>query len=136
MSNFNNVVLLGNLVANPELVSVGSSQVAKFRLAVSRKFTTKEGEKRDDTLYIDCEMWGVRASALEKYVSKGDPILVHGYLKQDSWQTKEGQSRTKILVSVQDFEFISTRGRSENQEAPQARQYANAQSLDEQDIPF
>lgn len=136
MSNFNNVVLLGNLVADPELVSVGSSQVGKFRLAVSRKFTTKEGEKRDDTLYIDCEMWGARASALQKYVSKGDPILVHGYLKQDSWQTKDGQSRTKILVSVQDFEFISTRGRSENQDSAKSSQYAEAKSLDAQDIPF
>jgi single-strand DNA-binding protein len=78
-------------------------------MAVNRKFTTKSGDKRDETLYIDCEMWGKRAGVINQYLSKGDPILVTGFLKQDTWETEGGDKRSKIYVSVQDFEFISTK---------------------------
>lgn len=133
MANFNNVVLLGNLVADPELKDVGDSKVSKFRLAVNRKYTTKGGEKRDDTLYIDCEMWGPRGEALKKYTKKGEPILVHGFLKQESWQNKDGENRSKILVSIQDFEFISSRSnKSEGTNGEATEKVA----LSSEDIPF
>ena len=110
MANFNNVTLVGNLVADPEHKEISEGNpVCKFRLAINRKFTTKGGEKKSDTLYIDCEMWGKRADAVNKYLKKGDPMLVNGYLKQDTWETKDGEYRSKILVSVQDFEFIGGR---------------------------
>ena len=113
MANFNNVTLLGNMVADAESKEISQGNpVCKFRLAVNRKFTTKSGDKKSDTLYIDCEMWGKRAEAIQKYTKKGDPLLVNGFLKQDSWETKDGEYRSKILVSVQDFEFISTKGGS------------------------
>jgi single-strand DNA-binding protein len=110
MANFNNVTLMGNLVDNVDCKEIGdSNSVGKFRLAVNRSYVTKGGEKRTETLFIDCEIWGRRADALKKYTSKGDPLLINGYLKQDVWETEDGGKRSKILVSVQDFEFISTK---------------------------
>ena len=129
MANFNNVTLLGNMVADAECKEISQGNpVSKFRLAVNRKFTTKSGEKKSDTLYIDCEMWGKRAEAISKYTKKGDPILVNGYLKQDNWESKEGEKRSKILVSVQDFEFISTRDGSQTTTAKSEPQL--------EDVPF
>lgn len=133
MANFNNVTLLGNLVADVELKEISENNpVGKFRLAVNRKYNTKSGEKRSDTLYIDCEMWGQRANALSKYTKKGDPLLINGYLKQDTWETKDGEKRSKILASVQDFEFISTKGQSDSGTTtkPESKQ------PDMADVPF
>ncbi len=111
MADFNNVTLVGNLVADPEKKEISEGNpVCKFRLAVNRKFTTKSGEKKADALYIDCEMWGKRAEVVDKYLKKGDPMLVNGFLKQDTWESKDGEYRSKILVSVQDFEFIGSKG--------------------------
>jgi len=135
MANFNNVTLLGNLVADPELKEISDANpVSKFRLAVNRKFTTKSGDKKSDTLYIDCEMWGKRAEALQKYTKKGDPLLVNGFLKQDTWETKDGEYRSKILVSVQDFEFISTKGSSSSDESAGASPAKSEPQLE--DVPF
>ena len=133
MANFNNVTLLGNMVADAESKEISQGNpVCKFRLAVNRKFTTKSGDKKSDTLYIDCEMWGKRAEAIQKYTKKGDPLLVNGFLKQDSWESKDVEYRSKILVSVQDFEFISTKGGSSDSGATTAAK--SEPKLDE--VPF
>jgi len=133
MANFNNVVLLGNLVADPETKDLNeNSSVTKFRMAVNRKYTTKSGEKKDDTIYIDCELWGARGKALQKYTSKGEAVLVNGFLKQESWQTKEGENRSKFVVSVQDFEFISSKD-SNKSVSKNTKQEA---SISSDDVPF
>ena len=133
MANFNNVTLLGNLVADVELKEISDNNtVGKFRLAVNRKYNTKSGEKRSDTLYIDCEMWGQRANALSKYTKKGDPLLVNGYLKQETWESKEGEKRSKILASVQEFEFISNKGQSESGDMAMSE----SKQADMADVPF
>ena len=131
MANFNSVTLLGNLVADVETKEISENNpVGKFRLAVNRKYNTKSGEKKSDTLYIDCEMWGQRVKALAKYTKKGDPLLINGYLKQDTWESKEGEKRSKILASVQDFEFISNKGDSD------ATTNTEAKQADMADVPF
>ena len=141
MANFNKVIVAANLVSDPELKTVGDSNVVRFRVAINRKFTTKSGEKKEESTYIDCEMWGPRAAIISEYLAKGDPILIEGHLKQESWDTKDGEKRSKIIVSIQDFEFMSAKkggnSQAQNQE-PQAKtqQPKKKQSMDLEDIPF
>lgn len=144
MSNFNKVVLVGNLVSDPELKEIGdNNSVVRFRMAINRRYTTKSGEKKEETTYIDCEMWGARAGVISEYVKKADPILVEGHLKQENWENKDGEKRSKILVSIEDFEFLSRRGGGggeEQKEEPRASQKTsskvNKNQSDLQDIPF
>jgi single-strand DNA-binding protein len=109
MANYNKVILAANLVSDPELKNVGDSNVVRFRVAINRKFTTKSGEKKEESTYIDCEMWGARASIISEYMTKGDPILIDGILKQENWETKDGEKRSKHIISIQDFEFMSNK---------------------------
>jgi len=144
MSNFNKVVLVGNLVTDPELKEIGdNNSVVRFRMAINRRYTTKSGEKKEDTTYIDCEMWGPRAGVIAEYVKKADPILVEGHLKQENWENKDGEKRSKILVSIEDFEFLQRRS-SEQKESSEkstvktSKKIGSSKSSEKnlEDIPF
>jgi single-strand DNA-binding protein len=144
MSNFNKVVLVGNLVTEPELKEIGdNNSVVRFRMAINRRYTTKSGEKKEDTTYIDCEMWGPRAGVIAEYVKKADPILVEGHLKQENWENKDGEKRSKILVSIEDFEFLQRRtseqkDSSEKSTVKTSKKIGSSKSSEKnlEDIPF
>jgi len=108
----NLVVLRGNLVRDPEVRVVEGSggrktSVANFSIAVSRSFKKADGERQKETIFVDCEAWDTGAETLGKYVVKGDPILVRGSLKSDSWTDKEsGNKRSRMKVRVEQFDRL------------------------------
>ena len=111
MANFNKVLLVGNLTRDPELKSTPSNQsVAQIGLAVNRNYQTKDGEKREETTFVDCEAWGRTAEVMCQYLAKGRPVLVEGRLKLDQWQDKDGNNRSKLKVVIENFQFLGGRG--------------------------
>ena len=111
MANFNKVLLVGNLTRDPELKHTPSNQaVAQIGLAVNRQFNTKDGEKREETTFVDCEAWGRTAEVMSQYLAKGRPVLVEGRLKLDQWQDKDGNNRSKLKVVIENFQFLGGRG--------------------------
>lgn len=108
----NKVFLRGNLVRNPETRTIKMSndketKVTNFTVAVSRVFQKSNGEKDKDVTYIMCEAWDTGAEAISKHFVKGDPILIEGSLKTESWE-KDGQKRSIMKVRVASFERFST----------------------------
>ena len=144
MSNYNKVLLMGRLTRDVELRHTQSNQaVANIGLAINRRWTSKEGEKKEDTTFVDCEAWGRTAEVMEKYLSKGRPVFVEGRLRLDQWQDKEGQNRSKLKVVIDNFQFIDSRGgegeRSEVRAGAGAAQGGGGdahQPINEDDIPF
>lgn len=105
--NFNKVILGGRLTRDVEVKDIGNDmKVAKFTVASSRPFKTGDGEQKEDVVFLDCELFGSRADVLAKYTSKGSQLLVEGRLKQDNWEDNEGNKRNKILLRVEDFQFV------------------------------
>ncbi|MEL6796778.1 MAG: single-stranded DNA-binding protein, partial [Planctomycetota bacterium] len=110
---------------------------------------TSSGEDREETTFVDCEVWGRTAEVMSQYLSKGRPVFIEGRLKLDSWQDKnDGSNRSKLKVVVENFQFIDSRGegggsgggggggggsRAPRQQAP-ADNYGEPVSSD--DIPF
>jgi single-strand DNA-binding protein len=150
MANYKKVLLMGRLTRDIELRHTPSNQaVANIGLAVNHYYTTRDGEKREDTAFVDCEAWGRQAEVMSQYLSKGRPVFVEGRLKLDQWQDKDGGNRSKLKVVIEDFQFIDSRGDGEG--AP-ARAAAGAsagasapapsggggghQPINEDDIPF
>lgn len=120
MASFNKVILLGNLTRDPELrYTPSGSPVCSFDLAVDRSYTTQAGERRDEVCYITVVVWGKQAEACAEYLTKGRPTLVEGRLTQRSWETPEGQKRTKHEVVAERVQFLgSRRGAPPEEEAP------------------
>ncbi|MBL6918878.1 MAG: single-stranded DNA-binding protein [Puniceicoccaceae bacterium] len=113
MASFNKVILMGNLTRDPETrVTATGLTICKFGLAINRVFTTKDGERKEETTFVDVDAFGKQAEVITKYIRKGDPLFIEGRLKFDQWEANDGQKRSKLGVVLDKFEFIG--GRSEN----------------------
>ena len=113
MASFNKVILMGNLTRDPETrVTTTGLTICKFGLAVNRVFTTKDGVRKEETTFVDVDAFDKQAEVITKYVHKGDPLFIEGRLKFEQWEANDGQKRSKLVVYLEKFEFISNR--SEN----------------------
>ena len=120
MASFNQVILLGNLTRDVELKHTPSNQaVANIGLAMNRQYQTKDGERREETTFVDCEAWGRQAEVMAQYLSKGRPVFVQGRLKLDTWQDQQGQNRSKLKVVIENFQFVGGREGGGGGGAPQ-----------------
>ncbi|MBI2896495.1 MAG: single-stranded DNA-binding protein [Deltaproteobacteria bacterium] len=98
----NKVLLIGNLGADPELSYTQSSQaILKLRLATNESFTNKAGERQERTEWHRIVIWGKRAEALGKFLTKGKQLYVEGRMQTRSWEDKEGQKRytTEVVAT-------------------------------------
>ena len=106
MSNFNQVILMGNFTRDPQLsYTTTQTPVVEFGLAVNRKFKKADESMGEEVLFIECQCFGKRAEVISKHFSKGSPILVVGRLKLDTWE-KDDVQQSRIRVIVERFEFI------------------------------
>ncbi len=143
MASFNKVLLMGNLTRDIELKYTPSNQaVANIGLAVNRRFKSRDGEAREETVFVDCEAWGRTAEVMNQYLNKGRPVFIEGRLKLDQWQDKDGSNRSKLRVVVENFQFIDSRGGPGGQDpvgsssAPGRTGQPNHEPIPEDDIPF
>jgi single-strand DNA-binding protein len=128
MANFNRVILLGNLTRDPELrYTPNNAPVCSFDLAVNRSYTTQAGERREEVCFITIVAWGKQAETCAEYLSKGRPALVEGRLTQRSWETPEGQKRSKHEVVADRVQFLGGRKGAEGETVP---------SPGEEEVPF
>jgi len=107
MANYNKVMLMGNLTRDPQL-SYTPNQLAivDFGLAVNRKWKGQDGSQRDETCFVDCTAFGKTAETINKYLSKGRPVFIEGRLTFDSWTGQDGTKRSKLKVTVENFQFL------------------------------
>ena len=103
---FNKVVLVGNLTRDIELrYTTSGSAIGNSGIAVTRKFNTN-GEKREETCFIDISFFGKSAEIANQYLSKGSKLLVEGRLKFDQWTDNNGQNRSKHSIVVENMEML------------------------------
>ena len=116
MSSFNCVILLGNVTRDVELsYTPRGTAVAKFGLAMNRKFKTENGELRDEVCFVECEAFGRSAENLAQFVKRGSPLHVQGRLRFSQWDDKQtGQKRQKLSVICETFQFLNS-GNRENE---------------------
>lgn len=105
--NVNKVFLMGNLTRDVEMRALPSGMsVGSFGIAVNERFKDRDGNWQERANFVDCEIFGARAEAFAKYLSKGSPVFLEGRLRLDQWQDKEGNNRSKLKVVVEDFQFV------------------------------
>jgi single-strand DNA-binding protein len=118
--------------------------VANLGLAVNRVYTDRQsGEKKEEVCFVDLEAWGKTAETMNEYLQKGRPVFVEGRLRQQRWETDDGQNRSKHVVVVDGFKFIDSRQDAGEQggygqpadSAPQTS-VSEAPPTTEDDIPF
>ena len=150
--SINTCTISGNLTRDPELRATASgTEILGFSVAVNdRRRNPQTGEWEDHPNFIDCTMFGSRASALANILHKGSGVTVQGKLRWSQWE-RDGQKRSKIEVIVDELEFMSSRnsdsssyggGMGGGYSAPAAAPVVAAPVVDasssvyDEDIPF
>lgn len=106
----NRVMLLGNLGADPELRSTNSGEsVLRLRLATNERYLDRDKNWQDRTEWHSVVVWGKRAEALHRILSKGSNLFIEGSLRTSSYDDKEGVKRYKTEIVAK--EIILTGGK-------------------------
>src|SRR4030095_10050413 len=107
----NRVLLLGNLGADPELrVTSGGQSVLKLRLATSETYLDKNRVRQERTEWHSVVVWGKRAEALSKFLTKGSRLFVEGGLRPSSYDDKEGNKKYRTDVVAQNIILAGSGG--------------------------
>ena len=119
MANLNKVFLIGNLTRDPELrYTPSGTPVTEFGLAINNTRTGKDGQKHEDTVFVDITLWARQAEVASEYLSKGKPVLIEGRLQFDQWEGKDGQKRSKLRVVGERMQMLGSRGDASGRQAP------------------
>ena len=128
--SINSVAISGNLGRDAELRATKSGmQVLGFSVCVNTR--VKRGDSWEDKPnWVEVTIFGKRAEAVAKYLAKGTHVTIHGRLSQSTWETKDGQKRSRLEVIADDIDFS---GGARSDSAPAAEP---EQDYYDEDVPF
>ena len=108
MANLNKVMLIGNLTRDPELrYTPKGTAVAELGMAINRVWSNDQGQRQEDTTFVDVTLWGRQAELAQQYLGKGRPVYIEGRLQMDTWEDKNtGQKRSKLKVVGENMQFL------------------------------
>lgn len=144
MADLNKVMLLGRLTRDPEVrYTPKGTAVGDLGLAINNRFKAQDGSWKEETTYVDVEVWGRQAETAKEYLSKGREVFVEGELKLDQWE-QDGQKKSKLKVRGMRVQFIGGREgggsrpqrSSDSQGPPPPRDEDAPAPADDDDIPF
>lgn len=137
----NSITIAGNVARDMELKLVGKDTVGTFAVA------DNQGKDRP-AIFWNCNLWGSRASSLEPYITKGQPVTITGTITEREWD-KDGVKRKAMDVRVNDVALQGGKrddsGAQSTNHAPQTRQQrpaapqapaANLADMDDDLPPF
>ena len=138
----NKVILIGNLGKAPETRTLESGVVmSRFPIATSETYKNrKSGEKTNHTEWHNVVLWRRLAEVAEKYLNKGDKILIEGRIRSRSWEDKEsGQMRfiTEILADkMQMIGSVKKSSEDFNEAQEPTASFIEESSIEQEDLPF
>lgn len=121
--------IIGRLTRDPEQQQVGQYNVTHFTVASNSTRKNREGEY--DNTFVRCTVFGRQGDVIAQRFQKGQPIIVSGELSTSTWKDKQGQARTSVEMSVQNFSF-TLQDRFQNQSLGQD----HVEEVSDDDMPF
>jgi single-strand DNA-binding protein len=105
MAQDNTVSVVGNLTREPELRFTPSGQATStFGIAVNRTWTDRQSqERRESTSFFDVVCWGTLAENAATSLTRGTRVVVTGRLDQRSWETQDGDKRSKVEITADEI---------------------------------
>ena len=115
MANLNRVLLIGNLTRDPEVrYTPKGTAVVDIGVAVNRVYSAEDGERKEETTFVDVTLWGRQAEVAGQYLKKGRPVFIEGRLQLDTWDDKQtGQKRSRLRVVCENMQLLGSRPESE-----------------------
>lgn len=107
---------VGNATRDCEVKNVGKTNLCENSLAFNRSYKVGE-EWQEEVSFVKVKVWGAKGEKFASLVSKGTPVFVEGYMAQESWEDKEGQKRSVMVLVVNNFNVCERNGKTKTDEA-------------------
>ena len=141
-ASMSKVILMGNLGKSPETRTLESGVVmCRFPIATSETYKNrKSGEKTSHTEWHNVVLWRGLAEVAEKYLNKGDKILIEGRIRSRSWEDKEsGQMRFITEILADQMQMIGSVKKSSediNEAQEPSASFIEESPIEQEDLPF
>jgi single-strand DNA-binding protein len=149
--NLNKAFILGRLTADPQVRSTQTGQqVASFSVATNRVWYNQERQKQEEVEYHNIVVWGRQAEVADKFLKKGQLVLIEGRIQTRDWQGKDGQKRRSTEVIAERIQ-LGPRAQGSSASAPSASEPSRrtpepevptidvddeGEDIKEEDLPF
>ena len=141
--DLNIVMIAGRLTRDPELkYTAGNRAYCRFGIANTRYYKTRDGEKREETVFANCSVWDKQAEWIGEHIKKGRPVLIEGSLNSYDFNDKDtGQKVTRLEIRVRRVTPLDWDEKTQPAQASSTAQPHQAprpveETITDDDIPF
>jgi single-strand DNA-binding protein len=137
MVSVNKITIIGNLGNEPEMRFTPSGRpVTSFRVATNWRYTTPEGERKEETEWFSVVAWGRLAEQCNQFLTKGRLVYVEGRLRLRTWEGQDGQRRARNEIVADRVKFLDRQAAATV--APEGKTEEGAQpgDIEPDDLPF
>ena len=132
---FEQTIIIGRLGRDPEMrYTANGTAVTNFSVAVSRKFTGKDGQVVEKTKWFRVTAWGKLAELCNEYLEKGRLVLVEGEIDASAYTNQAGEPAASLELTAREVKFLGGKGSNDNGDGNQAE--AASGPTPEEDLPF
>lgn len=140
----NKVILMGRLTRDPDVRysqnADGTMAVARYTLAVERKYQKNDNNNGQNADFISCVAFGKLGEIAEKYFHQGTKLVIQGHIQTGSYTNKEGQKvyTTDVIIEDQEFAESKSSDNSNSRLEPnsQADGFMNIPDGENDELPF
>ncbi|MDO9334153.1 MAG: single-stranded DNA-binding protein [Dehalococcoidales bacterium] len=140
MVSINRITIIGNLGNEPEMRFTPSGRpVTTFRVATNWRYTTPEGERKEETEWFSVVAWGRLAEQCNQFLTKGRLVYVEGRLRLRTWDGPDGQRRARNEIVADRVKFLDRQAAivsAENKTAENKTDESETGNIEPDDIPF
>lgn len=135
MVSVNKIIIIGNLGSEPEMrFTPNGRPVTSFSVATNWRYTTPEGERREETEWFTVVTWGRLAEQCNQFLTKGRLVYVDGRLRTHTWEGQDGQRRHRNEIVADRVSFLDKQAATP---LPGEKVVDNKiDELEPEDIPF
>lgn len=110
LPSLNKVLIVGNLVKDPELrYTTTGVPVVNFKIASNKKFRDALGVQKEEVCYIGVVAWQKLAESCSQYLQKGAAVLVEGELRSRLKENDDGSKRSFVEIKALQIQFLNKR---------------------------
>jgi single-strand DNA-binding protein len=107
MASVNKMIIIGNLGSEPEMrFTPNGNPVTSFRVATNWRYTTSQGERREETEWFTVVAWNKLAEQCNQFLAKGRLIYVEGRLRTRTWDSQDGEKRFRNEIAADHVTFL------------------------------
>ncbi len=138
MVSVNRIIVIGNLGSEPEMrFTPNGRPVTSFSVATNRRYTTSEGERKEETEWFSVVAWGKLAEQCNQFLAKGRLVYAEGRLRTHTWEGQDGQKHYRTEVIADRVNFLDRQAVAPLPEEKVGEGGTNdSNDLEPEDIPF